>query len=179
MTAPSVSAGEIEDLAAAPLLMSLKDCLVREAARTKFGPVRDHYLAWGVTLPAQDGCLCDDEGNGEAWVKLDSFGPDLAAGGGNAGNGWCPPGWVALISLGIYRCVPTPEGDEVLAGRIKTDISLALHSDKAALFRTLACCDQTKNNFRGGDFLPIDAAGGCAGGMLTLQLPLMGGGCPA
>jgi len=168
---------ELADLATGPLLMSLKDCLVQQAARTRFGRVRDHYLAWGVTLPAQDGCLCDGEGNGEAWVKLDTFGPDLAAGGGSAATAWCPPGWVALVTMGLYRCVPVPQEDEVLPGTVKTDTTLALLSDKAALFSTLSCCAQTKDVFRGGEFTAVDVAAGCAGGVLALQIPLAGEGC--
>lgn len=176
---------EVPDPAAAAVLMQLRDCLCNELSRSTFGPACRCYVTWGAQLPIQDGCSCScglhDEHNGDAWVKLDSLEPDLA--GTPSGNelvGWCAPGWTATITLGAYRCVPVPEeGDEPLAAEAMTDTSLALLSDMAAMWRVLSCCPGIlENGLRVIGWTPIDASGGCAGGSLTIQLPLAGTSCP-
>lgn len=195
----------IPDPATAPALMALRACLCRETARTIYGAVCRCYVAWGAQLPVQDGCSCacgdTGEHNGDAWVKLDSVEPDLTGTpSANEMMGWCPPAWSATISMGIYRCVPVADGDDVMSGDDVTDTSLALLSDMAALWRVLACCrsstDATNpatsaanglavanvldDGVRVIGWAPIDAAGGCAGSYMTIQVPLSGtGGCPA
>lgn len=173
----------IPDPAAAPVLMALRDCLCEQMTRTVYGPVCRCYVAWGPALPIQDGCSCacdDEQHNGDAWVKLDSIEPDLS--GSSTVNdlmGWCPPGWTATISMGTYRCIPVAEADSVLPDQEVTDISLALLSDSAALWRVLSCCREAlADGVRVLAWTPIDPSGGCAGGALTLQVPLSGTGCP-
>jgi hypothetical protein len=174
----------IPDPAAAGVLMAIRDCLCTQAESTVYGPVCRCYVAWGATLPIQDGCSCtcgeDGEHNGDAWVKLDSMEPDLT--GSTATNellGWCAPGWTATITMGIYRCIPVADGEDVLPAESVTDTSLALLSDMAALWRVMSCCPAA---FEGGmrvvAWSPVDALGGCAGGALTIQVPLSGTGCP-
>jgi hypothetical protein len=167
----------ISDSAAAPILMALRDCLCREVAKTIFGSVCRCYVAWGAVLPMQDGCFCtcEPDGNGDAWVKLDSLDPDLSATSGAGVQGWCPTGWVATLSMGIYRCIPVGEADEVLDHTVVTDTSLALLSDMASLWRAFSCCESViENGVRVATWTPIDPAGGCAGGALTIQVPLAG-----
>jgi hypothetical protein len=172
----------IPDPTAAPLLQALRQCLCEQTESTVLGPVCRCYVAWGANLPVQDGCMCvcDDTGhNGDAWVKLDSLEPDTVAAGGTGQLGWCPAGWMASVTLGIYRCVPTPEQDSVLPSDVITDISLALLSDMAAVWRVLGCCDALQDGVRVVTWAPIDAGGGCAGGALSIQIPLAGiSACP-
>jgi hypothetical protein len=192
----------IPDPAAAAALMSLRDCLCREVARTVYGAVCRCYVAWGAALPTQDGCSCDcgdsSERNGDAWVKLDSMEPDLTGTpSANEMMGWCAPAWTATMTLGIYRCIPVAEGENVMAADQVTDTSLALLSDMAALWRVLNCCRTTGPDINPASpgapavgaalddgvrviaWSPIDASGGCAGSSLTIQLPLSGAsGCP-
>lgn len=170
----------ISDPIAAALLMELRACVCREVARTVLGPVCRCYVAWGATLPIQDGCSCqcgiDGEHNGDAWVKLDSLEPDLGSSlGGNDLIGWCPPGWLASITMGVYRCVPVAEAEDVPAAEDVTDVSLALMSDMAALWRVLSCCPAALGEgVRVLGWNPIDVSGGCAGSYLSVQVPLAG-----
>lgn len=177
---PGLASQGIPDPAAAAALMSLRDCLCQQVAQTTYGPVCRCYVAWGPALPVQDGCSCacgdSGEHNGDAWVKLDSLEPDL---GGTAGNnelvGWCPPGWAATISMGVYRCLPVAEGEDVMPAEQITDISLALLSDMAAVWRVLSCCPAVLGEgVRVIGWTPIDTSGGCGGGSLTIQIPLSG-----
>jgi hypothetical protein len=122
--------------------------------------------------------------------------PDLTGtAAANEMMGWCPPGWVATISLGIYRCVPVAEGEDVMSGEEVTDSSLALLSDMAALWRVLSCCrtggpgispantgaavvgSALDDGVRVLGWSPIDASGGCAGSSLSIQIPLSGTSC--
>ena len=168
----------VPDPSAAPLLMALRDCLCEQATRTIYGPVCRCYVAWGPNIPIQDGCSCacgtDQENNGDAWVKLDSLDPDLIGGTGAAVQGWCPQAWAATVTMGLYRCIPVAEGDDVLPAEEVTDTSLALLSDMAALWRVLGCCDALSDGARVQTWAPIDPSGGCAGGTLTIQVPLAG-----
>lgn len=179
--APSM-APAVPDPAAAATLMALRDCLCEQMTRTIYGPVCRCYVSWGPSLPIQDGCSCtcglDGEHNGDAWVKLDSMEPDLAGtASGSDLVSWCPAGWTATISLGTYRCIETAEGDDVLPAERVTDISLALLSDMAALWRVLSCCPQAlTDGLRVVAWQPTDLSGGCAGGALTIQVPLSGTG---
>lgn len=178
MTAPNA----IPDHASAPLLMQIKDCLCQELVKTILGPVCPDrcYVAWGQGLPVQDGCACDcTGGNGDAWVKLDGESPDFESGlGSSSSTSWtCPSSWISTVTFGVYRCVPIPEDDGVLPGSQITDTSLALASDKAALWRVVACCPALQDGVRVVGWQPIDNSGGCAGGQMTIQLPLAGVGC--
>lgn len=169
----------ISDPSTAPALMALRDCLCEQVKQAIYGPVCRCYVAWGPALPIQDGCSCacdDDEHNGDAWVKLDSLEPDVTGTpGANELMGWCPAGWTATVTMGIYRCIPVAEGEDVLPAETVTDISLALLSDMAALWRVLSCCPAAiGDGVRVVSWNPIDPAGGCAGGSLTIQLPLSG-----
>jgi hypothetical protein len=168
----------ISDPTAAALLVGLRDCLCQQITRATYGPVCRCYVAWGPTLPIQDGCSCAcgdfDEHNGDAWVKLDSLDPDLEGGTAAGVQGWCPQAWVATVSIGVYRCIPTAQDDDVLPATEVTDISLALLSDMAAVWRVLACCDVLQEGARVLSWTPIDPAGGCAGGYLSIQVPLAG-----
>lgn len=168
----------ISDPSAAGLLMSLRDCLCTEVAKATWGAVCRCYVAWGPALPIQDGCSCacgeDELHNGDAWVKLDGLDPDLVGGTGAGISGWCPQGWAATVSMGVYRCIPVGEGEEVLPAQEVTDISLALLSDMAAIWRVLACCEALEEGTRVLGWSPIDPAGGCAGGTISIQVPLAG-----
>jgi hypothetical protein len=179
--APSGASPAIPDPAAAGLLMALRDCVCEQMTHTLYGPVCRCYVAWGPALPIQDGCSCtcglEGEHNGDAWVKLDSLEPDLSATSGSPGMAWCAPAWTATMSMGVYRCIPVAESEDVMPAEQVTDISLALLSDMAALWRVLSCCPQALDNgVRVVAWTPIDPSGGCAGGSLTIQIPLSGTG---
>ena len=178
--APSIAPPPV----ATALLMALRSCLCDLLKATTLGPACRCYLAWGSGFPIQDGCSCVCEGplpdgvehNGDAWVKLDGLDPD----GGIDDRGWCAPAWLATITLGVYRCTPVPEEDEVPDADEVTDTSLALASDMTALFQVRACCTALDEGARVLTWSPFDITGGCGGSYLTLQVPLAGTstGCP-
>src|SRR5688500_18541825 len=102
----------LSDPLVAPLLVALRDCLCEQLASTMYGPPCRCMVVHNFTLPAMDGCdcSCDDGGQGDAWVRLVRLEPELTADLVHAHA--CPVGWQAVLELGTYRCVPTPEDGE-------------------------------------------------------------------
>src|SRR5688500_5704117 len=133
MTAP----GPLPDTLAAPVLLEVRDCLRAELARSLAGPVCRAYVEWRPIPPVMDGCTCtctqnDIPGNGDAWVRLVRMDPDWGPGSNANQRGGCPPGWLATIGLGSYRCMAIPERGEPMPEETVTTTSLIAHSDFAA-----------------------------------------------
>lgn len=173
----------LSDSLVAPLLVALRDCLCAELQRSVLGPACRCMIVHNFTSPVMDGCdcICDEGGQGDAWVRLVRLEPELTADPVHRHS--CPVGWQAVIELGTYRCVPTPEdGEEFLPleERVVTDSALELLSDMNALLRVLACCPPLRDMDVGVEFWqPVGPAGGCAGGVLQIRVALSGGpgGC--
>jgi hypothetical protein len=174
------------DTLISPLLLALRDCLCDQLRSSVAGPVCRCAVVHTQALPVMDGCECrcaerdvDTElvGRGDASVRMVRLDPDLALVGG---PGPCPTGWQALISMVTYRCVPTPEADELLDPQTLTDTTLELNSDLAAMLRVLQCCPELADRDVSVDLAqPIGPTGGCAGWELQLRvaLPTGPGGC--
>ncbi|KGI79383.1 hypothetical protein IL38_24105 [Actinopolyspora erythraea] len=175
----------IIDRLIAPVMLELRDCLCRELARTVAGPVCRCYLDHGPNPPIMDGCQCECwgtsesgepwHGNGDGWVRLVKTDPDTGQGArsplGAAGAAACPLGWVATLEIGAYRCVELPEDGAPPSGDTLTAMSLMLASDRAAMERTLACCDAlAEASAESSGYLPA-RQGGCGGGTIQLRIP--------
>lgn len=172
----------LADTLVSPIALALRDCLCTELTQSVAGPVCDCYVVHNQALPTMDGCDCtctaeiDSEkhaGRGDASVRVVRLEPDI---GLTAGPTPCPTGWQAVFSMVVYRCVPTPEGDEVLPGAVRTESALELNADLVAMLRVLACCEELRDRSAGVDFVqPIGPSGGCAGWEVQFRLALSGG----
>lgn len=175
MTAPT----PLSDSLVAPLLVELRDCVCAELARSIAGPVCRCAIAHSVVTPTMDGCDCEcEDGQGDAWVRLVRLEPEESL--EIVGPSVCPTGWQAVIELGVYRCVPLPEEDEVLEEQVVSDTALAALADMNALIRVLGCCTALRDAFTGVEFWqPVGPSGGCAGGTLQIRVAISGGpgGC--
>lgn len=170
----------LSDSLVAPLLVALRECVRTELARSVNGPVCRASIRHSVVTPTMDGCdcLCED-GQGDAWVRLVRLDPD-GDGQGFALPGVCPQGWVAIIEMGVYRCVPLPEEGEALPEDTEHQIALAALADMNALVRVVGCCPALRDEHVGVEFWqPLGPTGGCAGSSLQIRVPISGGpgGC--
>lgn len=173
----------LSDSLVAPLLVALRDCLCEQLKSSMYGPVCRCMIVHGFALPIMDGCDCDcdQEGQGDAWVRLVRLEPEVTL--QMVSPQPCPTGWQAVVEMGSYRCVPTPDdGEEELPmdARVVTDSALALLADMNALLRVLGCCDALRDRDVGVDFWQaVGPSGGCAGGTLQIRVALPGGpgGC--
>ncbi len=169
----------LSDNLVAPLLLELRDCLCAELRNTPSGPVCRCMVVHSATLPVMDGCdcTCEPAGQGDAWTRLVRLEPDLAI--VNAAPQQCPSGWQAVIELGVYRCVETPEEGEALEPQVVNDTALRMLADMNAVLRTLCCRALTDRDLSVDFWQPIGPEGGCAGGALQIRVALPGGpgGC--
>lgn len=165
----------LSDSLAAPLLVALRECVRAQLARSTSGPVCRASIRHSVVTPAMDGCDCQcADGQGDAWVRLVRLEPDVDNAGAVAPSA-CPTAWLAVIELGVYRCVPLPEEGEALPEQTEHVISLDALSDMNALLRVLTCCLALADAFIGVDFWqPLGPSGGCAGGMLQFRASILG-----
>lgn len=172
----------LADTLFSPIELAVRDCLCEQLRRSVAGPVCDCYVVHNQALPTMDGCDCTctettiterHNGRGDASVRLVRLEPDLALA---VGPGPCPTGWQAVFSMVVYRCVPTPDGDEVLPGSVRTASALELNSDLVAMLRVLGCCDELVDRDRSLDFAgPIGPSGGCAGYEVQFRVAISGG----
>lgn len=169
----------LSDALISPIMLSLRDCLSAELARSPAGPVCRAFLAWGQVPPSMDGCSCEctdvdgDHGQGDAWVRLVRLDPQTFTSGGAATAMNCPLGWLASIEIGYYRCTPLSEDGGALPAQEATDSALTMAGDMAALLRVLSCCQALDERQPAVDgFTPLGGIGGCAGGAIVFQVAL-------
>lgn len=168
----------LSDSLVAPLLVSLRECVRAQLARSISGPVCRASLRHSVVTPTMDGCDCEcPEGQGDAWVRLVRLEPDVSNDtGGGLQPSSCAPSWLAYVEIGVYRCVPLPEEGEALPEQTEHVISLDALSDMNALLRVLTCCPTLRDTFTAVDFWqPLGPSGGCAGGALQFRVAILGG----
>lgn len=167
------------DSLVAPVLLALRDCLCAELAKSLAGPPCRCVIVHSDTFPIMDGCdcTCEPNGQGDAWTRLVRLEPEVSA--TPVVTSKCPPGWIAVIELGVHRCIPLTEDGSPLPDRQQNDLALMLLADMNATLRAL-CCPVLADHDIGVDFWqPIGPAGGCAGGALQIRVALPGGpgGC--
>lgn len=176
----SIPTPPLADSLVAPLLLALRDCLCAQLAGSVAGPVCRCMVVHNTGIPVMDGCdcTCEPAGHGDGWVRLVRLEPEIGL--NLATPQACPTGYQAVIELGAYRCVVTPDDGEALPERDVTDMALMLLADMNATLRVLQCCEALRDRDIGVDFWqPIGPSGGCAGGALQIRVALPGGpgGC--
>jgi hypothetical protein len=120
------------------------------------------YDATGVG----DGCDDDDEdeGCGQAWVRLVTAYPSSAVGIADTNPGNCGKGVGFDVEIGILRCISIEDnGGAIEAEEMLSATSLQI-ADMLTMQQALMCCSVDSDNFVLGAYTPIGPEGMFVGG---------------
>lgn len=156
---------------AAAIMDALRVCFCARLEDQDAGVCVCTLLRGQQALP--DGCGCNGDGCGRAWVRLDRLYPSTSFPLQDQTAGNCVKAYAAVIELGILRCVPTL-GSQGSTPTAVEDTQAALDAlrDASAMRYTFECCEALQGlNTSVGLYLPRDAAD-CGGGawQITVQL---------
>ncbi|MEU6932881.1 hypothetical protein AB0A05_27405 [Streptomyces sp. NPDC046374] len=132
----------------------------------------------GSGRPPMDYCHCDcedGEGQGVAWVRMLNMenaamtGTNPRISGFRADCAIPAPRWRMTVELGVYRCVPTGDGENGPSCQERTNSAADGHWDDLLLMQAAQCCPAIVN--RRPVFIrvdPVGPLGGCAGSVVAL-----------
>jgi hypothetical protein len=160
----------IADPIAQPILDALRECLDDQLNYVHAKPASvclrpgdrvDLLIAQG-----RDEC-CE----GLGWVRLAAVYPTTTFPVPDESYSKCNTGWAVVAELGVARCAPVPEADELPTCADWTDVSHAVMADAAAMRRALMLFRRI-DDYRHiplvtGRWLPLTTEGGCVGGTMT------------
>lgn len=160
----------LEDPIVNPILDQLLGCLELEVAKVPVPP-KLACLRPGTEIALLLSKYRDECCEGLAWVRPVSVYPstefpeqDTTAGAaGNCGV----IQWAVVVEVGVARCAPRPEADELVeCSQWTADVHEIMH-DAAAIRRAITCCFadlDIDRRFLPGIWTPLTVEGGCMGG---------------
>lgn len=142
---------------------------VLRVARNALDPLPGRaFLNPGGPVPWDSCC------EGQVWVRIISITPVLPRNAGPASSS-CPVGWRLVLGVGALRCVEVVRDDGTPpTAREVTDDAQQMMEDAANLLNALTCSDL---DLALGQWGPVGADGGCAGGEVQVTSTLMFCGC--
>lgn len=182
MTAPVIA-----DPLALPIMRAMLVCLEDQARCVKAPPLLYSLRVGDIAefLLSQNNDECCD---GIGWVRnvttypSTNF-PDQDSVASNCG----PLSWAVVLEIGIARCAPTPEAQDLTTAEEWDAAADAISGDAAAIrravatFKTLPEYEDTL--WLVGAWLPLPTEGGCMGGAMQVTIQALPcdppGGCPS
>lgn len=152
-----------------PILTDLLDCLT--VALVECGAPACSYFLSAAPTPAADSCCDCGNGEGQAWVALQSIAPQ------NADLNVAPCGFehLATVQVGVLRCAVTLDdrGNPPTPEQLSAE-ALAIWRDAALIREAILCCFGDVHDDRGdyqlGQWVPFPPQGGCIGGAHTVTI---------
>lgn len=154
-----------------PTLEQLKDCLCFALSETSSGEVCSCCVIHSSTAPTSanstfaEACKC-----GIAWVRLSEMSPRPSQPTKKQLDGSsCMPGGglMALVELGVLRCVPKPTSTANMCPCLEGHAQVA-DEDLAAMLKAVECCLPTATVRR---VLPA-GKDDCAGTTVLIEFPM-------
>ncbi|MFC7721151.1 hypothetical protein [Nonomuraea recticatena] len=164
------------DRTAYGLAEELLACFCAALEETTAGAPCRCSLLPGAQVAADLCCDCGN-GNGQAWVRVDSMWPTTARWPQRLGEPEkCPINlWAVQLELGAFRCAAKVDnrGRPPSAARLTRDAEIVL-DDAAAMRRAISCCfrtaDEPKRRLVVGEWRPLGPDGGCVGGFMQVTV---------
>lgn len=123
----------------------------------------------GEAAPIDYASTCDDGVCGVAYVRMLSLYPSATVGMPNEQPGNCGVQTGVDIEVGIMRCFPMGEADELPTEADLMDATRLQIADAMALQRAVNCCPSLgSKDFILGPYVPAGPLGGVYGGTISL-----------
>jgi hypothetical protein len=162
-------------------LIGLLECL-EGTLTVNDAPVLRSFVAPGGP-PAWDVCCGEEDGEGQAWVQLNSVSPSDSFPTPQTGAMRCDfAEWAVDVSIGILRCASTvddngtpPSSETLLAEADK------VNRDRVLIDMAIRCCfleEDDPEAYVVGSWTPLGPQGGCVGGQQQLSFSARNCGCP-
>jgi hypothetical protein len=171
----------VSDKVVMPLAREMLACLDQEIAKVENPPMyvglRSGNVVAHLMSTTEDECC-----SGLAWVRPARFYPTGA--GAFPAQDEAPikggtRAWGVTLELGVVRCAPTPDADQIPTTEEWDAVTQAVMDDGAAMRRAVCCFIDAKDGRSSrvlvGEWLPLDIEGGCVGGFM--QVTVMGPAC--
>lgn len=162
----------ITDPGVLPLAETLLGCL-QAALGDVADPPANVSLRVGTQVELLLSQTRDECCEGVGWVRVVSIYPSAVFPQPDLESVRCwPLQWAAVLELGVARCAPTPEGDELPTPDDWNTIGEAVLSDAAAMRRALCCFAEADPDrmYLAGLWQPLPVDGGCLGGAMQVTV---------
>ncbi len=165
------------DQSVTPVAENLLACLVAELA-TNADPPANASLRTGIQVELLLSTTRDECCEGVAWVRVVQIYPSENFPDQDTSYSRCGPAqWAATLEMGVARCAPTPDAEDIISTDEWNTLSRLVMDDAAAMRRALCCFtdgDPDRMNLA-GVWQPIAVEGACTGG--TQQVTVAIGAC--
>lgn len=164
-----------------PVATSLLACL-QETVADLDAPPASVSLRVGTQVEMLLSQSADECCLGVGWVRVAAIFPSDEFPQPNSTWSSCGPlQWAAVLEMGIGRCAPAPEADELPTGDEWNALAEAVLADAAAMRKALCCfADLEQDRMHiAGLWQPLPVEGGCVGGFMTVTVAIDNCDCPA
>lgn len=171
----------VTDPSVLPVATSLLACL-QEALADTADPPANVSLRVGTQVELLLAQSRDECCEGVGWVRVAAIYPSDEFPQPNTVWSSCGPlQWAAVLEMGVGRCAPTPEADELPTSDEWNTIAQAVLDDAAAMRRALCCFTDLEQDRMhvAGLWQPLPVEGGCVGGYMTVTIAIDNCDCPA
>jgi len=163
-----------------PIATSLLTCL-EDALQDMPDPPAKVSLRVGVQTELLLSQTADECCEGVAWVRLVAVYP--SSNFPNPDTAWSSCGplqWAAILEMGVARCAPTPDENEIPSADEWNALAEAVLGDAAAMRRALCCFADLEADrmYLPGLWQPLPVEGGCVGGVQTVTIAIDNCDCP-
>lgn len=162
------------DQSVTPVAEDLLACLVTELA-TEAQPPANASFRTGIQVELLLSTTRDECCEGTAWVRVAQVYPSGAFPEPDVGYSPCGPvQWAAVLEMGVARCAPTPEAEDIITDDQWNTLSRSVMDDAAAMRRALCCftAAETDRMYVAGPWQPIAVEGGCTGGTQNVTVAI-------
>ncbi len=164
-----------------PITTTLLGCLQEALAETP-DPPANVSLRVGTTVALLLSQTRDECCEGVGWVRVAAIYPSENFPIPDATWSSCGPlQWAAVLEMGVARCAPTPEADDMPSPDQWNTLAEAVLADAAAMRRAVCCFAdvETDRMHLAGLWQPLPVEGGCVGGTMQLTVAVDNCDCPA
>lgn len=165
----------IADPVVMPLARELLECFEQELAKVDDPPMHTQ-LRPGLNVATYITENRDEACEGLGWVRPESFFPSSSAfpAQDETPASGVTRAWAITLELGVVRCAPRPEANEVPSAEEWDTVTQAVMDDAAAMRRAICCFIEAgrgrQKRVLAGAWQPLNVEGGGVGGVMSVTV---------